>query len=245
LQTIICMKWGSKYGYEYVNRLYKSIKKNTKRKTELYCFTDNTANIDKNIICKPLPKISLPETISYTPWRKLSLWQYPLYDLEGDILFLDLDLVITGNLDRFFDFRPGSYCVIENWTQIGQNIGNTSCFRFPVGKYDSIFEKFVKNPYKYLKKYHIEQIFLSAQITDQVFWPTEWCKSFKHNLLPNWPFRIWKAAKLPKDTSIVAFTGKPDPEDVINGQWPVKKSQIYKKLYKQLKTPQWVLDNWL
>ena len=245
MQTIVCMKWGSRYGHEYVNRLYKSIKKHTKRKTELYCFTDDTSNIDKNIICKPLPKISLPDTISFTPWRKMSLWQYPLYDLKGDILFLDLDLVITGNLDRFFDFRPGSYCVIENWTQIGKKIGNTSCFKFPVGKYNSIFKKFEKNPEKYWKKYYIEQVYLSAQIRDQYFWPTEWCKSFKHNLLPNWPFRIWKPAKLPKDTSIVAFTGKPDPDDVVKGQWPVKKSQVYKKIYKQLKTPQWVLDNWL
>ena len=45
--------------------------------------------------------------------------------------------------------------------------------------------------------------------------------------------------------SIVAFTGKPDPDDVVNGKWPVKKYQIYKKLYKQLKTPKWVLENWL
>ena len=239
------MKWGSRYGHEYVNRLYKSIKKHTKRPTKLYCFTDNTANINKDIVCKPIPKVILPETIAYTPWRKMSLWQYPLYDLKGDVLFLDLDLVITGNLDRFFDFKPNRYCVIENWTQVGQNIGNTSCFRLPVGKYYSIFKKFEKNPEKYWKKYYIEQVYLSAQIRDQFFWPTEWCKSFKHNLLPNWPFRIWKPAKLPKDTSIVAFTGKPDPDDVIKGQWPVKKSKVYKKIYKQLKTPQWVLDNWL
>ena len=239
------MKWGSRYGHEYVNRLYKSIKKHTKRPTKLYCLTDNTSNINKNIVCKPLPKITLPEAISYTPWRKMSLWQYPLYDLKGDVLFLDLDLVITGNLDRFFDFKPSYYCVIENWTQLGQNIGNTSCFRFPIGKYNSIFEKFKNNPNKYWKKYHIEQIYLSAQIKDQVFWPTEWCKSFKHNLLPIWPLRIWKPAQLPHDTSIVAFTGKPDPDDVVKGHWPVKKSQIYKKIYKQLRTPKWVLDNWL
>jgi len=239
------MKWGSKYGHEYVNRLHKSIKKHTKRSTQLYCFTDNSDNIDKDIICKPLPKIFLPETISFTPWRKMSLWQYPLYDLEGDVLFLDLDLVITGDLDRFFDFKPGNYCVIENWTQIGENIGNTSCFKFPIGKYNSVFEKFKRNPKKYWKKYHIEQIYLSAQIKDQVFWPPEWCKSFKHDLLPCWPIRIWQPAKLPDNTSIVAFTGKPDPDDVVNGKWPVKKNQIYKKIYKQLKTPQWVIDNWL
>ena len=144
MQKIVCMKWGSKYGPEYVNKLYKSIKKNTKKPTKLYCFTDNTKNIDLNITCRPLPKISLPDAISHTPWRKMSLWQFPLYGLKGDVLFLDLDLVITGDLDRFFDFKPGRYCVIENWTQIGQNIGNTSCFRFPIGKYSFVFNKFQK-----------------------------------------------------------------------------------------------------
>ena len=245
MQRIICMKWGHRYGPEYVNRLYKSIIRHTTNPTKLYCFTESSRNINKNVMCMPLPKINLPETISYTPWRKLSVWQYPLKPLKGDVLFLDLDLVITGNLDRFFEFNPGRYCVIENWTQIGQKIGNTSCFRFPVGKYNSLFNKFEENPVKIWKKYHIEQIYLSKQIKDQVFWPSDWCKSFKHNLLPSWPFRIWKPAKLPKETSIVAFTGKPDPDDVINGKWPIKKSQIYKKIYKQLKTPQWVLDNWL
>ena len=238
------MKWGSRYGSEFVNRLYSSIQRHTKRKTKLYCYTDNKIGINEEIICKPLPDINLPKDILLTPWRKLSIWQYPLGKLKGDVLFLDLDLVITGNLDRFFDFKPGKYCVIENWTQLGQNIGNTSCFKFPVGKYEFIYNKFNKNPEKIWKKYHIEQIFLSSEIKEQYFWPSKWCQSFKHNLLPKWPMRIWKSAKLPSETSLVAFTGKPDPDDVIDGNWPVKKSQFYKKIYKQLKTPNWVLDNW-
>ena len=48
--NIICMKWGTRYGPEFVNRLYKSIKKHTKRITRLYCLTDDDQNIDKNII---------------------------------------------------------------------------------------------------------------------------------------------------------------------------------------------------
>ena len=239
------MKWGSRYGSSFVNRLSRSIQRHTNRKTRLICFTDDTADINLDVQCEPLPYINLPKQIANTPWRKISIWQHPLLNLEGDVLFLDLDLVITGNLDRFFDYKPGTYCVIENWTQKGQGIGNTSCFKFPVGKYKSVFKKFEENPKKYWKKYHIEQIYLSDQIQDQVFWPSEWCKSFKHDLLPRWPLRIWQPAKLPNDTSIVAFTGKPDPDDVINGVWPVKKSQFYKKIYKQLITPQWVLDNWL
>ena len=41
MQTIICMKWGIRYGPEFVNRLYKSINKHTKRKTKLYCLTES------------------------------------------------------------------------------------------------------------------------------------------------------------------------------------------------------------
>ena len=245
MQTIICMKWGNRYNYVFVNRLYQSILKHTKNKTRLICFTDDQANINKNVICKPLPKIKLPKVIAFTPWRKMSVWQDSLFKRNQDILFLDLDLVVTGNLDRLFTYNPGKYCVIENWTQIGMNIGNTSCFRFPSGKYHYLFEEFEKNSNQIWKKYHIEQIYLSEKIKDQIFWPSDWCKSFKHNLLPKWPTRLWKPAVLPSNTSIVAFTGKPDPDDVINGNWPVKNSQFYKKIYKQLKAPKWVADNWM
>ena len=111
------MKWGS----DTPNLLTdQTSKRHTNRPTRLYCFTDNELGISKEVICKPLPEINLPESISFTPWRKLSVWQYPLDELRGDVLFLDLDLVITGNLDRFFDFKPGKYCVIENWTQLGR-----------------------------------------------------------------------------------------------------------------------------
>ncbi len=238
------MKWGRRYGFDFVNRLYKSIIKHTKNKTRLVCFTDNKTGINKNVICKPLPQIKIPEEISETPWRKISVWQYPLNDLEGDVLFLDLDLVITGNLDKFFSFNKGCYCVIENWTQIGKGIGNTSCFRFPVKKYSNIFKEFENHSLEIWKKFHIEQVYLSKVINKQSFWPQQWCKSFKHSLLPKWPMRIWKSAKLPEDTSIVAFTGKPDPDDVLKGEWPIKKNQFYKKVYKQLKTPDWLIENW-
>ena len=167
-----------------------------------------------------------------------------MHDLKDDVLFLDLDLVITGNIDKFFNYNVGKYCVIENWTQIGKGIGNTSCFRFPVKKFKHLFDNFENDPNKIWKMYHIEQVYLSKEIMEQKFWPKDWCKSFKHDLLPKWPNRIWKAAKLPKETSIVAFTGKPDPDDVLKEKWPVPKKYFYKKIYKQLRKPNWLEDNW-
>ena len=128
--------------------------------------------------------------------------------------------------------------------KLEKKIGNTSCFRFPTKKYHYIFKDFEKNGEDIWKKYHIEQVYLSKHIDEQYFWPEDWCKSFKHNLLPRWPLRIWKPATLSKNTSIVAFTGKPDPDDVLKGKWPVKKGQFYKKIYKQLQTPKWLSENW-
>jgi len=96
--------------------------------------TDDETGVDPAVKCYPIPDIDLPSDLINTPWRKLTLWKSPLADLSGDVLFLDLDLVITGSLDEMVDFEPGRYCVIENWTQMGQGNGNTSAFRFPSGE---------------------------------------------------------------------------------------------------------------
>lgn len=242
MQTIVCMKWGDRYGPDFVNRMWSAIKRNTSRPTRLLCLTDDPTGVDPNVDCQPIPDINLPPSHINLPWRKLALWKAPLYDLSGDVLFLDLDLVITGSLDAMFDFEPGRYCVIENWTQPGQNIGNTSAFRFPVAKYTHIFNDLQDNPQAILDAYPIEQVYISRMIPDQVFWPRDWCVSFKHSLLPRWPMNFFKTPTLPSETKIVAFTGKPDQDEALAGRWPVRKP--WKKLYKHVRPTPWIADHW-
>nr|WP_272212241.1 hypothetical protein [Marinicella sp. W31]MDC2878152.1 hypothetical protein [Marinicella sp. W31] len=186
------MKWGTRYPALYVNRLWAMIKRQTQRPTRLVCFTDDPAGVDAEVETFPLPDIEIEEAIAYTPWRKLSLWQAPLADLSGDVLFLDLDIVITGNLDAMFDFHPGKFCVCENWTQLGKGIGNTSVFRWHVGRNTHIFSDFEANGVAIRGKYRIEQVYISDVIDEMVFWPKEWCVSFKHTLMPRWPLNFSK-----------------------------------------------------
>lgn len=242
MQTIICMKWGTRYGSEYVNRLYGAIQRQTTNPTRLVCFTDDPSGINDAVQIEPIPEINLPPDLINLPWRKLAMWKYPLADLEGDVLFLDLDLVITGNLDTLFTYEPGRFCVIENWTQMGQNIGNTSVFRFPVDKYQHIFNDLQNDPQSILEKYRIEQLYISREIDDMVFWPKEWCVSFKHSLLPKWPMNFFITPKLPQDTRVVAFTGKPDQDEALAGNWPVK--HWYKRAYKHVKPTLWIATHW-
>lgn len=241
MQTVICMKWGTRYGPAFVNRLFNAIQRHTTRKTRLVCFTDSGDGINPEVQIEPIPDINLPEDLILTPWRKLTMWKAPLADLEGDVLFLDLDLVITGNLDDLFDYKPGRFCVIENWTQIGKGIGNTSCFRFPVGKYTHIYDDIQSDQEPILNKYRIEQVYISKEIEDMVFWPAIWCASFKHSLMPRWPLNFFKRPNLPSDTRIVAFTGKPDQDEAVIGLWP---APWYKKFYKFVKPTPWIAEHW-
>lgn len=242
MQTVICMKWGTRYGPEFVNRMWAAVKRNTARPTRLVCLTDDETGIDPDVECHPIPDIDLPESLINTPWRKLTLWKSPLADVSGDVLFLDLDLVITGSLDAMFDYEPGRYCVIHNWTQKSERNGNTSAFRFPVGKHSYIFDKFQINPEGWLARYRIEQLYISREISDMVFWPDLWCASFKHTLMPRWPLNFFKAPDLPSETKIVAFTGKPDQDEALRGEWPVKAS--WKKLYKHVRPTPWIAEHW-
>ncbi|MGE0055934.1 MAG: hypothetical protein AB7S74_17190 [Hyphomicrobium sp.] len=244
-QTIICMKWGTRYGPEFVNRLASMVRRSTRRPTRFVCFTDNVAGVEAEahaIELHPLPPIKIPDRVAWTPWRKLSVWQYPLAGLEGDVLFLDVDLVITGGLDDFFDFEPGKYVAIDNWTQPGKRVGNTSAFRFPVGRYKHIFDDFVTNPEAILSKWRIEQQYISDSIDEMLLWPKAWCVSFKHSLLPPWPLNFFKVAQLTPDARIVAFTGKPDPDDALIGAWPGR--TLRQKLYKHVRPTPWIAEHW-
>ena len=241
-KTIGCMKWGTRYGPEYVNRLFASITRNITPPFRFLCFTDDDTNLVEGIEIHPLPSITLPEAVAWTPWRKLCVWQKPLAGItQGDILFLDVDLVITGSLDDFFSYKPGEYCVIENWTQKGQHIGNTSVFRVPIGRYTEIFSRFDNHPDAILRAHRIEQQYISAHIPEQKFWPSSWCRSFKHELLPRFPFNWWQEASLPKDARIVAFTGHPDPDEARDGKWP---APFYKKHYKHVRPVPWIVEHW-
>ena len=236
------MKWGTRYGADFANRLYSMVKRHVTGDLRFVCFTDDATGLDDGIEALPLPEMDLPERVAWSPWRKVSLWQEPLADLQGDALFLDLDIVVTGSLDDLFDYSPGDYCVIHNWTQPFEKVGNTSVFRFPIGKHNHIFDDMAADPQKILSKYKIEQQYISGEIASQVFWPKEWCISFKQNCVPFWPLNFFKVPPLPKSARVVIFSGYPDPDQALVGEYPVKKA--WKKLYKHVLPTPWIGEHW-
>ena len=48
------MKWGTKYGPDYVNKLYDGVRKHTTLEYNFYCLTDNASDLNPNIKAIPL-----------------------------------------------------------------------------------------------------------------------------------------------------------------------------------------------
>lgn len=242
MQTVLCLKWGDRYGPDYVNRLHASVMRNTKRPLRFICITDDPTGINELVEVKTMPAFTLPEVFRFHPFRRMFLFDKQLYDISGDVLHFDLDLVITSNIDPLFDFQPEStFCVPQNWTQEGKRIGNMSVFRFRIGEHYNIWKMFSEEPLVQRKTYRNSQTFVSRNIKEITFYPASWCLSFKHSLLPKWPLNFFKTPKLPQDCIVLAFTGKPDIDDVISGKWP---APWYKKIYKHVKPTPWLAQYW-
>jgi hypothetical protein len=151
-QTIICMKGGTRYGVDYVNKLASMIRRNTQRPTRTVCFTDRPQGIDPGVETASLPPINIPNRVQWLGWRKISVWQAPLLDLQGDVLFLDLDVVVTGSSTSSLISSP----VATAWQRTGQSrncgsaIPRSTAFRSGVGRMTYIHDEFNREPERFL-----------------------------------------------------------------------------------------------
>lgn len=231
--NILCLKWGHVYGSEYINRLYAGVKRNLKRPFRFVCVTDDPRGVREEVECRPFPEkpAFLPETC---PWPnifvKLLVFRDGFADLTGPTLFFDIDVTITGELDRFFDYKKGEFCIIHNWIERRKQIfrkrpaiGNSSCFRFEAGKMNQIYGLFAANWQDAMnrRKFTTEQSFMTWAVgqTQKVnWWPEHWVCSFKRQLVPVFPLNWLITPYRPsKDVSFIAFHGEPDIPQAIEG----------------------------
>src|SRR5690606_8531328 len=102
--NVLCIKWGRKYGPDYVNKLHSMVSRHLHRPFRFVCLTDDGEGIDPRIEVKPIPAVGFDQFDQRQPWTfghgwlKLTSFADPLYDLQGRTLFLDLDIVIVDTL---------------------------------------------------------------------------------------------------------------------------------------------------
>ena len=110
-KNVLVLKHGTKYSAEYVNKMYNMVSANLEYDFNFYCITEDPTGLDPNVNVIPLPSVGVTGW-----WYKPYIFSKEL-PIQGTILYLDLDLVITNTLNRLFDFYPGQYCIIRDFTR--------------------------------------------------------------------------------------------------------------------------------
>lgn len=235
--NVICMKWGTKYGPEYVNTLRSMLSRHLVRAHRLVCFTDDGTGIGPGVEILPLPAMNLPPD-KERGWRKLSTFQSPFGDLRGPVLFLDLDIVIIDSIDCFFD-HPGEFCIIHDWAKPWRTTGNSSVYRFEAGAHPELLDTFLQNIDQVKREVRNEQEYLTREmqrIGILAYWPKEWCVSFKYGCLPAFPLNLVQTPRLPQGARIVVFHGNPNPPEAVVGKG--------KGIYRFVRPTPWVSEHW-
>ena len=241
--NILCMKWGTKYGTDYVNRLHSMVSRNLSLPFRFICFTDNTDGISPEIDCLPIIEVeaNLNDDAGrkrVQAWKKLTTMAKPLYDIEGTCLFLDLDIVIIDTIDSFFEIE-GDFFIIQDWHD-PEGQGNSSVYRFEAGAHENVLNHFVKNRDQIASEFDNEQHYLTQKIKESGqlnYWPHNWCLSFRKSCLPRNKIKRWfQASQKPDSGKIIVFHGAPNPEEALLGKGD--------RWYRPIKPALWLADYW-
>ena len=234
--NILTLKWGTLYPAEYVNRIYRGVARNLSRPFRFVCVTDDPSGLLPEVepVAFPQRPEWFPADAHYSAWPgifvKLLVFEPGFAGLEGPTLFLDIDQIVVGGLDRFFDYRPGEFCIIRNWIELRKRIfrkapfcGNSSCFRFDAGERSRyIYDAFRHEVAVALdgRTYPTEQAYMTHAVgRDRVnFWPPDFVVSFKRTCERPWPLNHFLAPRPPAPgVGILCFHGRPRPEEAIAG----------------------------
>tara|TARA_B100000927_G_scaffold146461_1_gene118213 strand:+ start:473 stop:1381 length:909 start_codon:yes stop_codon:yes gene_type:complete len=219
---VVCLKHGSKYSSEYVNKLYNMCKRHLTVPFEFVCFTDDLRGIDSNIKTITLKQIGV------SGWWYKPMFFDKNFPLDGTLLYMDLDIVICGNIDHLFTYNPDKFCIIRDFNRSLRsdwNRMNSSVFRLKSCSMGYVYDEFMKDHGMNMRRFHGDQDWIYEMVgprkQDWSFWPDDWILSYKWEMrdrndlvkLQNQPrnFRDKKDPKLLPRTCIAVFHGEPHP----------------------------------
>lgn len=231
---IVCLKWGKKYGPEYVNRLYFGLRRNSNIPFRFHCFTDDSSNIVDDVIIHDLPfKDQLDGW-----WNKVYLFSTDIPIPIGEkIFFVDLDTLITNTLDDLLNHDPKKITVLKDFytglarTVIGDDNIGSGLMSWYHGQYQYIWDNFIHDTATAIKSVepHGDQRWIQQQVADRIYWQ----EAFPGRVVS---FKVHCRDGKPPAAAIICYHGSPSiPESATQSS----------KVWKWTLNPQpWVFDYW-
>jgi hypothetical protein len=230
--TIACIKWGTLFGPEYVNRLYSGVRRHLKCDIDFYCMTEDSSGFHPDIKVMPLPIEPFHEPMNAAlavanrqgAMRKVSLFKPGLIpDLTGPVLGFDLDVVITGDLTPLLSNDPGKITMRHDWVEArrGRKTGHGSVFRYDPSAHGYLYDLIAENPTQEVEVARgSEQRYTSTKAQERddfAYIPGDLVVSYKHDCMSFPPLNYFNVPKLPKNARVVCFHGHPKMPEAVEG----------------------------
>lgn len=200
--NFVCLKAGTMYGANYVNTLYDMVRRNIVEgyPGAFYCITDDPDGLDPAIRVLPLPD-DLERW-----WGKLYMFKRGLFHDGSRMLFMDLDTLIVGSLNRLVEY-DGQFATLRDF---GGNGLGPAIIAWEAGEFAAgVWEEWVaagkpRNPrgdQGWMTDLHQGRFPKMIDILQELY-PGDFC-SFKFDCDPMFP----------KGTKVVCFHGEPRPHN--------------------------------
>jgi hypothetical protein len=228
--NIVCVKWGTKYGAEYVNRLYAAVQRHTTVEYQFHCYTDDSDELHPDVIVHDLPCVDLEGW-----WNKMYLFNCDNGLTVGEqIFYIDLDTLITGNIDHMLQNLPDHIVMLQDFYHgIAKSAGKiaSGLMTWRHGDYHHIWEQFIRDPNQAIASVrpHGDQHYIASQITQCAIW---------QELYPGQvvSFKVHCREGLPDGAKIICYHGTPNIPDSAE---KVNTSYVW-----TIDPQPWVLDHW-
>ena len=195
----MCVKWGTKYGPDYVNKLFHGVKRYLSSvQYDFICFTEDPKGLEEGITVQELPE-------SWNSWwGKATLFsQLPV---TGRFVYIDLDTVVCGDLGELAGYK-GTFLLkgtSDIYCETAKDGFNSSIIAWPDWFGRHIYDR-LKKYYKYVLKYicrfdhWLEMNVVNPDLVQDVF-PTQFLD-----------YTTYCKAAIPPNCRMVCFPREPKP----------------------------------
>lgn len=194
--TVCCVKAKPHYDHVWVNRLYRMVKENLTIPHRFICVTDDDSGVKCAV--KRLPK-GLGGW-----WSKLALHRQDF--LEPPVFYLDLDVLILGNLDFIAEYK-GDFALLRDFYRLDGFGSGVMLWNKP---HPHIWENWLKNGTP------------NHPLGDQGW--MEWMVPNADRLQDVFPdkfvsYKVHCEYGPPNEAAVMSFHGIPKNDDFPTGHW--------------------------
>ena len=176
------------YDHTHVERLMRLVKGQLTQPYRFLCLTN-----DDRVPCESL------SLVKDWPgwWSKVELFCPDLFKMNERILYLDLDVTITGNLDDLANYSA-PFVICRDFLKLGFN---SSVMAWDAGYADTIYTLFNDDV---MERLNGDQNWIQEVLPDTAVFPKRWCISYKRSLVEG----------RPTDMRVLVYHGDPKPWEV-------------------------------